>query len=305
VAAVRGQSAHRLRGRLGLDEPRLAARLARPALLASAFALLGLALAQPSIARRDERRVRRDAQLLVVLDSSRSMLAAPPGGVTRAARATAFARRLADALPDVPAGVASFNNRLLPYLFPTSDRTAFGLVLGQAYGVQRPSAAPELDRNVTSFDALGAAAGGGFFSPAAKRRLLVVLSDAETRPFDAAGTLRRLRAASVTPVVVRFWRRDERIVHRDGTVEAYRPGQPDELRALRRAGWAAYPERRAAAAVTAIRRQLGNGQLVSAGSVVERTSIAPALALAALAPLLLVLVPAGLLPARRTRDARA
>ncbi|HSC51548.1 MAG TPA: hypothetical protein VLD16_14900 [Gaiellaceae bacterium] len=306
VAAARARRARRLRGELGLAEPRLGARLLRPALLAGAFALLGLALAQPSLERRHEQRVRRDAQLLVALDSSRSMLAAPPGGASRAARATAFARRLGDALPDVPAGVASLSNRLVPYLFPTPDRSAYGLVLAQAYGVQRPPPALDLERNVTSFDALrAAAASGAFFSRSARQRILVVLSDAETRPFAAAGVLTRLRRADVTPVVVRFWSSRERIVHPDGTTESYRPGQAGESRLLRRAGWSVYPERRAGAAVAEIRRKLGTGPLVSAGSVVERTSIAPAVALAALAPLLLVLVPAGLLPARRAPQASA
>jgi hypothetical protein len=299
VAGVRGFQARRVRAELGLGAARDHARVVRPLLLASAFALLGLAVAQPSLARRHEQRVRGDAQLLVVLDSSRSMLATPPGGRSRAARAAAFAHRLADELPELPAGVASLSNRLLPYLFPTPDRRAYDVVLAGAYGVQRPPPAIDLDRNVTRFDALAAAAKGAFFSPSAKRRVLVVLSDAETQPFDAAGVLRQLRRANVIPVLVRFWSRDERIVRPNGTLEAYRPGQPDEPSVLRRAGWSVYPEARAGAAASGIRRALGSGPVVSAGPVFERTSIAPALAFAALAPLLLVLVPAGLVPAAR------
>jgi hypothetical protein len=103
----------------------------------------------------------------------------------------------------------------------------------------------------------------------------------------------------VIPVVVRFWSPDERIVRPNGTLEAYRPGQPGELQVLRRAGWSAYPEARAGAVASGIRRALGSGPVVSAGPVFERTSIAPAVAFAALAPLLLVLVPVGLVPAVR------
>ena len=303
VAASRGRTAQRLRAGLGLAAPRLRDRLARPALLACAFVLLALALAQPSLARSHAQRVRADAQLLVVLDNSRSMLAAPPGGRTRAARAASFALRLADALPDVPAGVASLSNRLLPYLFPTPDRRAFDAVVEQAYGVQRPPPALDLERNVTTFDALVDAATGAFFSPSARRRILVVLSDAETQPFDASAVLRRLRRAHVTPIVVRFWSRAERIVHHDGAREAYRPQQPRELSVLRRAGWSAYGEQRAGTVVGEIRRELGRGPLVSAGPVAARTSIGGAVALAALAPLLLALVPAGLLPAWRRERA--
>jgi len=299
VEGLRARRARKVQAALGLGRRPVRAWIVRPALLASAFALLGLALAQPSLARRHEQRVRGDAQLLVVLDSSRSMLAAPPGGRSRAARAAAFAHRLADELPELPAGVASLSNRLLPYLFPTTDRRAYDVVLAGAYGVQRPPPAIDLDRNVTRFDALAAAAKGAFFSPSAKRRVLVVLSDAETQPFDAPGVLRQLRRANVIPVVVRFWSRDERIVRPNGTLEAYRPGQPGELQVLRRAGWSAYPEARAGAVASGIRRALGSGPVVSAGPVFERTSIAPAVAFAALAPLLLVLVPVGLVPAVR------
>lgn len=303
VAASRGRAAHRLRAALGLSAPRLRDRLTRPGLLAGAFVLLALALAQPSLARTHAQPVRADAQLLVVLDNSRSMLAAPPGGTSRAARAASFALRLEDELPDVPAGVASLSNRLLPYLFPTPDQRAFDAVVAKAYGVQRPPPALDLERNVTTFDALADAATGAFFSPSAQRRILVVLSDAETQPFDAAGVLRRLRQAHVTPVVVRFWRRSERIVHRDGTREAYRPQQPRELGLLRRAGWSAYSEQRVATVVDEIRRDLGRGRLASAGPVSARTSLGGAVALAALAPLLLALVPAGLLPASRRERA--
>lgn len=272
-------------------------------LLASAFGLLGLALAQPSLARRHAGSTRSDAQLLVVLDSSRSMLAAPPGGAPRYARAAAFARRLAGELPDVPAGVASLSNRLLPYLFPTPDTRAYDAVVAHAYAVQSPPPAPAVDPNVTSFDALAAAATHGFFASGARKRILVVLSDAETQPFDAGGVLRRLQRARVTPVLVRFWSADERIVRPDGTAEAYRPELPRELLVLRRAGWSAYPERRAGAAVDAIRQELGSGPTVAAGAAVEQVSLAPALALAALAPLLLALVPPALVPIGRRAPA--
>jgi hypothetical protein len=130
------------------------------------------------------------------------MLAAAPGGLPRYRRAVAFAHRLHAALPQLPAGVASLSNRLLPYLFPTVDGRAYDAVLDRAYGIQRPLPAVDLDRRVTTFDALRQASGHAFFSPQARRRIVVVLSDAETQPFDAAGVLRQLRRHGATPVVV-------------------------------------------------------------------------------------------------------
>ena len=107
IAVVRSRQASGLRRVLGLPDPTAPTRFGRPLALGCAFALLGLAAAQPSLARQRERLVRTDAQLLVVLDNSRSMLAsAGPRGLPRYRRAATFARELRTALPELPAGVA-------------------------------------------------------------------------------------------------------------------------------------------------------------------------------------------------------
>jgi hypothetical protein len=235
--------------------------------------------------------------MIIALDNSRSMLAsAGPRAVPRYRRAATFARDVRAALPELPSGVASLNNRLLPYLFPTVDAQAFSAVVRQAYGIQKPPPAIDPDPVTTVFAELSEVTTQTFFSPAARKRVLLVLSDAETRPFDAKGTLAALRRARTTPIVVRFWRADERIPH-----ENYRAGQPDELRRLRAAGWAAYPEGRLEAVVHRIREAIGSGPKAQVGYRREESSVAPALALAALAPLLLVLVPPGAL--RRSASA--
>lgn len=306
VALLRERPAAALRHELGLTAPPLRTRLVRPVALACAFALLGLAVARPSIQTQEQRLLRADAQLFVVVDNSRSMLAA--AAVHRAPRyrrALLFARRLQAALPQLEAGVGSLSNRLLPYLFPTADTGAFDAVVAGAYGIQRPPPAPDVDHWVTSFDPLAQAGVRGFFSPGVRRRLLVVLSDGETRPFDARGVLRSLRRRGIVPIVVRFWQRDERIFRPDGRPESYRPTQPDELHALRAAGWQAYPESRFDAVVGAARRAVGSGPLAGAALERRQTSIAAAFALAAVAPLLLVLVQAGRLPRLRRRPRRA
>lgn len=301
VAFLRERRAAGLRGELGLAAPPLRTLLARPAALACAFALLGLAAARPSVQMQQQRLVRTDAQLLVAIDNSRSMLASPaPHRSPRYRRALLFARRLRLALPRVETGVASLSNRLLPYLFPTADTVAFDEVLSGAYGIQRPPPAFDVDHWVTSFDVLAQAGTRRFFSPGVRRRLLVVLTDGETRPFEARRVLRSLRHHGVVPVVVRFWRRDERIFRPDGTAERYRATQPNELRVLRAAGWQAYPESAFGAVVGAARRAVGTGPLAAAGVDRRQTPVAGALALAAAAPLLLVLVH----PVRLRRRAR-
>ncbi len=300
VALQRSRRARGLRRELGLPEPRAVSRVARPLALGCAFALLGLAAAQPSLARQRERLVRTDVQMLVVLDTSRSMLASlGPDTAPRYRRAAAFAGRLHAALPELAAGVASLNNRLLPYLFPTVDEQAYASVLGLAYGIQRPPPAVDPDPVATTFDQLGQVTTQRFFPREARKRLLVVLSDAETRPFDAARTLSALRRARTTPIVVRFWQPGERIFRPGRAPESYRSTQPDELEKLRAAGWPAYSEGHLTAVVHRIKKAIGSGPLAALGYRRRETPIAPEIALAALAPLLFLFAPAGLLARRR------
>jgi len=300
VSFLRARRAARVRRELGLSEPPVATRLARPLALGCAFALLGLAAAQPSLVQQRKRLVRTDAQMLVVLDTSRSMLASShPGGVPRYRRAAAFAARLHAALPELPVGVASLNNRLLPYLFPTVDEQAYTAVVSHAYGVQRPPPAVDSDSLATSFDQLNEVTGRTFFAAGARKRLLVVLSDAETSPFDARGTRSALRRIGATPILVRFWRPGERIFLPGRPLESYRSSQPDELSRLRAAGWPAYSERDLAAVVSRIKQTLGPGRRAWAGYRRRETSITPQIALAALAPFLLLVVPAGAFSLRR------
>jgi hypothetical protein len=112
----------------------------------SPAALLGLAAAQPRLEWTSDKRVRDDAEAIVVLDTSRSMLArTSPRSPIRYARATDAARRFRAAFPDVPVGIASFTDRVLPHLFPEPGRRR---LRGDAEQVarHRPAAAARLVR---------------------------------------------------------------------------------------------------------------------------------------------------------------
>ena len=92
----------RVRAGLRLPAPRGGRERAQGAALAAAVALLALATAQPARTTTEKRQVRTDAQAFLVVDISRSMLAAPPGGPTRLARGKAEALELARSLRNVP-----------------------------------------------------------------------------------------------------------------------------------------------------------------------------------------------------------
>jgi hypothetical protein len=297
-----------LRRELDLSAPSLRATLSRPLALLWLFALLGLAAAQPSIQRQREVRARSDAEVVVAIDNSRSMLASETlNGPRRFERALTFAQQLRTALPELPMGVSSLTNRLLPYLFPTTAPHDFSVVLEQAYGIESPppslafttlpgTSGAHAAKWVTSFAPVNQASTQAFFTPSARKRVLVLLSDAETQDFASKRVLRHLQEAGITPIVVRFWKADERVFRLDGGVEPYVPTESDELEVLRRAGWTAMAEGSVGPVVSRIRKAVGSGPVERVGLGRTRRPIAPALVVAALAPLLLLLVPAGRLP---------
>ena len=131
--------------------------------------LLALAAAQPAWTRTTTQRVRTDAQALFVVDVSQSMAAAAGAKTpTRLDRATRAAVTMRAALGDVPSGVATLTDRVLPDLLPVADAAAFDSTLTRAVGIEEPPPA-ETDVRATSFGALASIATSGYFDPGAKR----------------------------------------------------------------------------------------------------------------------------------------
>ena len=199
---------------IGLTEPRRGR--GRLLLLAAACCAFGVAAAQPVLQRDSGREVRTDAEVLFVLDVSRSMLASTgPADATRLERARDAAVELRAAIPEVRAGVAGLTDRALPYLFPTLDQQTFASTLRDAVTAESPPP-QQVARVATSFDALDGLGARGFFSPGVDRRVCVILTDGESAPF--AGP-----AAGCRLVVVQLWDAAER-VYRNGEPEPqYRP----------------------------------------------------------------------------------
>ena len=279
-----------VRQALGLAAPAGGGDLLAASCLVAVCALLGLAAAQPAIARDSARRVRSDAQAYVVLDTSRSMLAAArPSGRTRLQRAQAYAVALRAALPDVATGVGTITDRVLPNLLPSTDEAAFDRTVEAAIGIERPP--PVEDRPVaTTLAALAEIPQDGTFAPSAKRRALVVITDGESRPFDLGKLSAALaRRPETALVVVHVWRRGEAIFQPSGAREgAYRPDPATRSRldALARAtGGAVFSEAGLGGAVGRLRAVLGTGPTEAAGRTTTVQTLAPYAALIALLPL--------------------
>jgi hypothetical protein len=259
--------------------------------------LLGVAASQPVLRSTSSIRVRTDAEALFVIDISRSMLAArAPGARTRITRARDDAVRLRNELIDIPSGVATMTDRVLPDLLPVPGRDVFEQTIRQAVQVDNPP--PSTDAvNATNLGALGALGTQSYFSPSAKHRVVVVFTDGESRPFDVHQTARALaHAPGVTPIFVHIWSTGEDVFAAGHPEPAYHPDASSgaALAGLAAAGRGAmFREDGLGAAARAIRAALGNGPTRREGLTVSTRALAPYAALAALLPLLLLLAEGG------------
>lgn len=198
--------------------------LLEPAALAAAAVLAGLACAQPVITTEVSRSSRAHTELFVVLDTSRSMLAsANPGAPTRFARAVGFSEALRSRVRDVPFGLASFTDRVLPHLFPTLDGQVFATTLRDVMSIDSPPPAEE-GAQATWFGALGGLVRGNFFAQQTRHRIAVVVTDGESRPFQAEQLRRALyRGTRVDLLVVGVGSRSEAIYDGARPESEYRP----------------------------------------------------------------------------------
>jgi hypothetical protein len=254
----------------------------------AATALVAAAAAQPVIRTERTQKTRTDAEAIVVVDITRSMRASSaPGEATRFARAQRLAREIRDGLPGVPTGVASLTDRVLPHLFPTPDRAVFAETVDRALEPERP-APSEPAIQATDFAALAAVPEANVFDTSARRRLLVVLTDGESRPFDAADVGGTLRAGRIGLVLVHVGNTDERVFTRGRAETNYAPDPlaGEALDALAgAAGGESVAEDDVGGAGRAARNYLGSGPTAERGRGERLIPLGPYLALLALVPL--------------------
>jgi hypothetical protein len=283
----------RVRSALRLERPGTKAVLPAAVALCAVPLLLGLAAAQPVLERTKTRYVRTDAEAFFVMDTSRSMLAArSPDGATRFERARKAALRLRGSIADVPAGIASLTDRLLPHLFPTSSRSAFTGTIERALGVERPP--PQMvQRRATSYFQLTSLSTQNYFSDSAKRRVAVVLTDGESAPFEESEFAKDFRGARIRTIFIRFWDDDERVFGRGGKPEpGYRPDPSSGADLDRIAGvirGSAFSEGDFGDAAAAMRAAVGQGPRVKVGRDEDSVELAPYVVLGAFVPLAFLL----------------
>jgi len=285
---------HRLRSVLGLPGGGLAGRLEVPVAVCAISGLLGVAAAQPVLRTDRPRLSRRDAQVFVAIDISRSMLAAASlQGPSRLDRAKRIAVELRAALADTPAGVATFTDRPLPLLFPTGKAGAFADTVAKAVGIERPPPRGTA-QTVTTYDALTPIPTSGYFAPGIPHRLLVVLTDAESEGFDVDGLRQSFQTRPrIAVVLVRVGSPNEHVYGPDGLPEPgyFPPAARGQALAqfLHATRGRAFTDHDIGGTIRAARTALGTGPRAELGTVSGRKDLAPYFVLAAALPLGLVL----------------
>lgn len=291
--ALLEERARRVSGRVGLTPPPLRTRLGIPIAICAVAALLAIAAAQPVISGTQSHSGRSDAQVYVLFDVSRSMLARSGAGApTRLQRAKQLALQLRHGIPEVPFGVASLTDRVLPHLFPTLDPNVFDSVLRDAVGIERPP--PDGTNDLaTDFSTIGDTATNNYYPPSVGKRVLVVFSDGESTYFDDNLLHRDFQKGDVHVLFVHLWNADEKIYLSKNHVDpGYRPDPQSnqEAQRLAAAGGGDVLGADPAQLISQTKSLVGTGPHTTLREQHTRVSLGPYVALMALLPLGFVLL---------------
>jgi von Willebrand factor type A domain len=288
IAFARGeQRAARVRSLLRLAPPGVSGRQTIVVIVVLAL-LVGVGAAQPVLEERREHPARTDVQAFFLVDTSRSMLAAPAAGeATRFERAVEAARRVREGLPGLPVGLASLTDRVLPMVFPSANPGTFDRVLRYSLGVDRPPSREANNTRASALDATIVVPERNFFR-GPRRRLLVVFTDAESQRLHPLRLENRFRDSGIETILVRIGSPEERIYRPDGAVEPYQtdPGSAAIAAAYAQAvGGRAFAEDELADAIEAARVAIGSGRSIRRVVASDVRPLGPFVFLVALVPL--------------------
>jgi hypothetical protein len=294
VLAGRRRRTERVRRELRLDHTASRSWVTLAVALAAVPVLVGVAAAQPVITSARTVPQRSDAEVFVVVDTSRSMLAsAKSGEPTRFDDARDEALDLQEALPGIPVGIASFTDRVLPHLFPTVDRRVFRETLTESVGIERPPPSTSFGTNVTTLDALGVVPTLNFFTPGVKKRALVVFTDGDSQPVSSALATDFARKPRVHVSFVHMGDVEDRIYTSGVAEDGYRqdPTSGSTLTAAVHAtNGHVFEEGSVGEVAAAVRAELGNGPTVNRRIEGSRRALMPFVVLLAAIPLGFVLL---------------
>jgi hypothetical protein len=258
------------------------------AILVTLAILAGIGAAQPVLEQTREHQMRTDVQAFFLFDTSRSMAASRgEGEETRFDRAREAGREVRHALGDVPVGIASLTDRVLPFVFPSPNPDSFDQVMRYSIGVDRPPAREGGNAQVSTLDATSVLAERYFFR-GARKRLAVIFTDAESRAIHPETLSQQFAEQDITTILIRFGNDRERIFRPGGGEEPYRPEPGAAATAEEYAqavGGQAFDEGQVGDAIAAAKRIVGTGRSRMRFEASDVQPLGPYVFLAALFPL--------------------
>src|SRR5439155_14465508 len=160
-----------------------------------------------------------------VFDVSRSMGARTADSPTRFDQARRDAKELRARLGNLPVGVASLTDRVLPHLFPSVSVNAFNATLDESLAIDRPTMSLAYGDSLgTKIRALADLVNGNYFEAAAKKRVAIVFTDGETLKERLAILPARFKDGNLRVFFFRYWSPDQRVYNAAGQIDpAYLP----------------------------------------------------------------------------------
>jgi len=197
----------RLRGVFSLREPRRRDIAIGAAAVALIPALLGVAAAQPVVVQRQPVMQRSDTEIFIVFDTSQSMSARPAlRAPTRLQRSEQDAERVLPQLGDIPVGLATMTDRVLPALMPTTNDALIRRTIEQSISINEPPPTERYPYLATSLlKALPPISTENFFSYGTRHSILVVFTDGESTPLPPGYGVDLAKALKTQPLFVHVW----------------------------------------------------------------------------------------------------
>ena len=214
----------RLRRLFSLATPRRRELVVVAIALAALPALVGVAAAQPVIIHRQWTSQRLDAQAFIVFDTSQSMSARDGlSSPTRLEQAKREAVQVIERLGDIPVGIATMTDRVLPDLMPTTDLALSLRTVDVAVGINQPPPIELYPGRATTLQALFPVSGDNMFPPGVKHKILVVFTDGEASPLPHQLGFAIAKQLTIPPLFVHVWAPNERIYVHGRVDRRYRP----------------------------------------------------------------------------------
>jgi hypothetical protein len=253
-------------------------------------ALVGVAAAQPVIVRREAISQRADAQAFFVLDTSQSMTAQTgPDAPTRLERAERDVEALLPQLGDIPVGLATMTDRVLPNLMPTTNDALIRRTLEQSIGINEPPPSRLFPTRATNLQsALLQLPSYHLFPVGIKHPILVVFTDGESDPLPQGYGGILAHQLTIPPIFVHVSKPNELVYVRGHPDPRYHP-DPQSGAVLAQFALATHgsvvSENDLAGVVHAIRAEAGPAHRKETILGFERVALGPWVLLAGVFPL--------------------